>query len=219
MTLILLASLYKATLETLYMTFASLVLSGILGFGIGILLFITSDGGFYKNKLLHRLSDFVVNLFRAIPFILILILFMPLAKLLTGSVLGVHAAIPSLVIAASPFYARLCVIAFLEVDKGTFEAARAMGASNWQMIYKILLPESMPALLAGLVVTAINLISYTAMAGAIGSGGLGYLAYQYGFARRNYPLLFTATLLIVLIVLLLQALGDRWVKYIDKRKS
>ena len=142
---------------------------------------------------------------------------MPLTKILTGSILGAKAALPSLIFSATPFYARMCVIAFTEVDKGTIEASKSMGATNNQIIWKILLPESMPALVSGIAVTGISLVSYTAMAGAIGAGGLGNLAYLYGFARRNNAVLYSATAIIVLIVFAIQLAGDTIVRRIDKR--
>lgn len=206
-----------AFIETLYMSFASLILAVMIGMAIGILLYCTQSGGLYENKVINRIVDVLVNVLRAVPFIILLIIIIPLTKFLVGTMLGASAAIPSLVFAASPFYARLCVIAFTEVDKGTIEASKAMGASKAQIIFKVLLPESLPALVSGICVTAINLISYTAMAGAIGSGGLGNLAYMYGFARRSNAILYTATILIVLLVFTIQGLGDRIVKKIDKR--
>ncbi len=209
--------LFTAFQETIYMSSISLLFSIILGLIIGIILFVTTSQGLIENKLINKVADLLVNILRAIPFIILMILLIPVAKALTGSMLGASAALPSLIFAASPFYARLCCIAFMEVDKGTIEASKAMGASNWQIITKVLLPESFPALVSGACVTAISLISYTAMAGAIGSGGLGNLAYQYGFVRRNNAILFTATAIITIIVLALQWLADYLAARIDKR--
>ncbi|MCI5773318.1 MAG: ABC transporter permease [Erysipelotrichaceae bacterium] len=209
--------IFVAFKETIYMSSVSLIFSIIFGLIIGIILFATASQGLIENKFINKTADLIVNVLRAIPFIILMIILIPLAKAITGSMLGASAALPSLIFAASPFYARLCCIAFMEVDKGTIEASKAMGASNWQIIYKVLLPESLPALVSGACVTAISLISYTAMAGAIGSGGLGYIAYQYGFARRNNAVLFTATAIITVIVLLLQWLADYLSARIDKR--
>lgn len=206
-----------AVFETLYMTFFSLFFATIFGLLIGILLFCTSSQGLFKNKLLNTVMDVLVNVFRAIPFIILLFLVIPVARIFAGTILGAKAAIPSLVFAASPFFARMCVIAFMEVDKGTIEACKAMGASNLDIIFKVLLPESLPALISGVTVTGISLVSYTAMAGAIGAGGLGNLAYLYGFARRNNAILYTATFVIIIIVYCIQWLGDYIVKKIDKR--
>ena len=209
--------LIEAFIETLYMSTVSLVMACILGFIIGIFLYITQTGGLYENKILNKITDMIVNILRAIPFIILMFLVMPLTKILVGSILGASAALPALIISAIPFYARLCVIAFTEVDKGTIEASKAMGASNLQIIYKILLPESMPALISGVAVTAISLISYTAMAGAIGSGGLGNLAYLYGWVRRNNLVLYSSTFIIVILVFVIQSIGDYIVKKLDKR--
>ena len=203
--------------ETLYMSIVSLVFASIIGLLIGILLYVSQTGGLYQNKVINKITDFIVNTLRAIPFIILMILVMPYTKMIVGTILGASAAIPSLIIAAVPFYARLCIIAFTEVDKGTIEASKAMGATNLQIIYKVLLPDSLPALVSGISVTGISLISYTAMAGAIGAGGLGNLAYLYGWVRRNNAVLYTATLIILIIVLIIQGLGDYIVKKIDKR--
>ena len=149
--------------------------------------------------------------------IILLIILIPFTRALVGTILGATAALPSLIFASAPFFARLCVTAFLDVDKGTIEASRSMGATNWQIITKVLLPEALPAIVSGIAVTAISLIGYTAMAGAIGAGGLGDLAYVYGFSRRNNPVLYTSTAIIVLIVFAIQWIGDAVVKRIDKR--
>ena len=203
--------------ETVYMTFYSLAFAVLFGLAIGVLLYCTQTGSLFENKIVNRISDMVVNILRAIPFIILLILCLPLATFLTGTMLGATAALPSLILAATPFYARMCVIAFTEVDKGTIEASKSMGASNWQIITKVLLPESMPALVSGITVTGITLVSYTAMAGTIGAGGLGNLAYLYGFARRNNAVLYTSTFIVVCIVFAIQWIGDFAVKHIDKR--
>ena len=203
--------------ETVFMTLVSLLFATILGLLIGILLYCTQSGGLLENKILNRIVDVIVNVLRAIPFMILLILLIPLTRAIVGSMLGAKAALPPLIAAATPFYARMCVIAFQEVDKGTIEASKAMGASRAQIIFKVLLPESLPAIVSGIAVTGISLVGYTAMAGAIGAGGLGNLAYMYGFARRNDAVLYTATVIIVLIVFAIQWAGDAIVKKIDKR--
>jgi len=212
-----LEQLLEAVWETVYMTFVSVLFAGIIGLFIGILLFCTSSSGLFRNTVLNKIMDVIVNVLRAVPFIILLILIIPLTKLLVGTSLGAKAALPSLTLAAAPFYARLCMIAFMEVDKGTIEASRSMGATNLQIITKVLIPEALPALISGITVTAISLISYTAMAGAIGAGGLGNLAYMYGFARRNNAVLYTSTVIIVLIVFAVQWTGDTIEKKTDKR--
>ncbi|MFV0425176.1 MAG: methionine ABC transporter permease [Bacilli bacterium] len=207
----------EALQETLYMSFVSLFFTVIIGLATGIVLYSTRTNGLYENKFINKAIDFIVNVLRAIPFIILMFLIIPFTKLLTGSMLGVNAALPSLIIAASPFYARLCVLAFMEVDKGVIEATKAMGATNFQIIRKVIIPEAKPALVSGIGVCAISLISYTAMAGAIGSGGLGNLAYLYGLARRNDAVLYIATILVIAIVFTVQGLNDLVVKKIDKR--
>lgn len=209
--------LIQAVWETVYMTFVSLFFAAIFGLLIGILLYCTQTGGLLQNKVLNRIVDIIVNVLRAIPFLILLILLIPLTRALVGTMLGAKAALPPLIFASTPFFARMCVIAFQDVDKGTIEAAKAMGASNSQIIFKVLLPESMPAIVSGIAVTGISLVGYTAMAGAIGAGGLGNLAYMYGFARRNDAILYSSTVIIVLIVFVIQWVGDAVVKKIDKR--
>ncbi len=209
--------LLTAVWETVFMTFVSLFFASIFGLMIGILLYCTQTGGLFQNRIVNRITDVIVNVLRAIPFLILLILLIPLTRALVGSMLGAKAALPPLIVASTPFYARMCVIAFQEVDKGTIEASKAMGASNTQIIRKVLLPEALPAIVSGIAVTGISLVGYTAMAGAIGAGGLGNLAYMYGFARRNEAVLYTSTVIIVLIVFAIQWAGDAIVRKIDKR--
>lgn len=209
--------LLQAVWETVFMTFVSLFFATVFGLLIGILLYCTQTGGLLQNRILNRIVDVIVNVLRAIPFLILLILLIPLTRALVGTMLGARAALPPLIFASTPFFARMCVIAFQDVDKGTIEAAKAMGASNGQIIFKVLLPESMPAIVSGIAVTGISLVGYTAMAGAIGAGGLGNLAYMYGFARRNDAILYSSTVIIVLIVFVIQWIGDAIVKKIDKR--
>lgn len=207
----------EATKETIFMTVGSLFVSVILGLFIGILLYITQEEGLYPNKIVNKLLNVVVNILRAIPFIILLILVVPFTKLLVGTMLGAKAALPSLILSSAPFYARMCMIALTEVDRGTVEASKAMGASNFQIMTKVLIPEAKPALLSSITVMGVSLVGYTAMAGAIGAGGLGNLAYLYGFARRNDAVLYIATALVVIIVFVIQGIGDYIVKRVDKR--
>jgi D-methionine transport system permease protein len=146
-----------------------------------------------------------------------MILLFPIVKSLIGTMLGPSAAIPALVLSAAPFYARLVAIAFREVDSGVLEASTAMGATQFQIIYKVLIPESLPALISGVTVTTITMIGFTAMAGAVGAGGLGTLAYQAGFMGNDYPVIMLATILILVIVFIIQGIGDLCVKLLDKR--
>lgn len=203
--------------ETLYMTFFSLVVAVVLGMILGIILYMTQDDGLYPNKIINRVLDFIVNLLRAVPFIILIFILLPLTTLLVGTMLGAKAALPALIISSAPFYARMCMIALNEVDKGTIEASKAMGASNLQIITKILFPEAKPALISSITVMGISLVGYTAMAGCIGAGGLGNLAYMYGFARRNMAVMYTATFFVLVIVFVIQGIGDYVVKKVDKR--
>ena len=210
-------ALINAVNETLYMTSISFVFSIFIGLFIGVLLYLTSSDGLYSNKIINKIMDMIINVLRAIPFAILIIILFDLATLLTGSMLGATAALPALIIAASPVYARMCVIAFIEVDKGTIEASKSMGSSNFEIIFKVLIPEASVALVSSASVLAISLISYTAIAGVIGSGGLGNYAYLYGFSRGNNAVLYTSTFLIVVIVFVVQFVSDYVIKKIDKR--
>ena len=203
--------------ETLFMTFFSLLIAVVLGFGPGIILYVTKDDGLYPNKIINRILDFIVNLLRAVPFIILIIILLPVTIFLVGTMLGAKAALPALIISSAPFYARMCMIALSEVDKGTIEASKAMGASHLQIITKVLIPEAKPALISSITVMGISLVGYTAMAGCIGAGGLGNVAYMYGYARQNMVVMYTATFFVLVIVFIIQGIGDYVVKRIDKR--
>ncbi len=206
-----------ATNETLYMTGISVIATFILGIILGLLLFLTSKGNIWESKALNSFIAAVVNIFRSIPFIILIILLIPFTKTIVGTILGANAALPALIIGAAPFYARMVEIALREIDKGVIEAAKSMGATTTTIITKVLLPESMPALVSGITVTAIALVGYTAMAGVIGAGGLGNLAYLEGFQRGNNDVTFIATILILIIVFILQFIGDIVTSKLDKR--
>ena len=207
----------EKTIETLIMTFESLIAVFLLGLFLGLLLYITSNSKGIFGRGFYTVVTAIVNIFRAIPFIILIVLLIPFTKSLIGTIIGVQASIPALIISAAPFYARLVEIGLREVDKGVIEAARAMGAKRITIITKVLIPESLPAIVSGLTVTAIALVGATAMAGVIGAGGLGNLAYLDGFQRNNSTLTFVATVLILVIVFAIQILGDTLVKKIDKR--
>ncbi|MEG7475616.1 methionine ABC transporter permease [Serratia marcescens] len=209
--------LWDATWETLYMTgIAGLATLG-LGIVLGVLLFLTSKGQLWQNRAVYSLISVLVNVFRSIPFIILIVLLIPFTKSLIGTILGADAALPALIVGAAPFYARLVEIALREVDKGVIEAARSMGAKNRTLIFRVLLPESSPALVSGITVTLIALVSYTAMAGVIGAGGLGNLAYLEGFQRNHSDVTLVATLTILLIVFVIQFIGDTLTRTLDKR--
>ncbi|WP_313892913.1 methionine ABC transporter permease [Psychrobacillus sp.] len=209
--------MWEATIETLYMTAISTLLTFVIGLALGLLLFLTSPHQAWANRLANVLTGAFVNIFRSIPFIILIILLIPLTKFLVGTMRGPDAAFPALVIGAAPFYARMVLIALREIDKGVLEAAKSMGAKTKTIIWKVLLPESMPALVSGITVTCIALVGYTAMAGIIGAGGLGTLAYLDGFQRTQGDVTFVATVLILIIVFIIQWIGDWITMKVDKR--
>lgn len=203
--------------ETLFMTIVSLAVAVVVGYVLGIVLYLTKEDGLYPNKIINKILGFIVNLFRSIPFIILILSMIPITYFLVGTMLGAKAALPALIVSSAPFYARMCMVAFNEVDKGTIEASKAMGASHYQIITKVLFPESKPALISSMTVMAISLVGYTAMAGCIGAGGLGYFAYTYGAVRDNMTVMYTATFLILVIVFIIQGIGDYVVRKVDKR--
>lgn len=203
--------------ETLFMTFVSLIFAVIIGLILGIAIYLTQEDSLYPNKPVNKVLNLIVNILRAIPYIISLMIIVPLTTALVGSMIGAKAALPSLILSSAPFYGRMVMIALNEVDSGTIEASKAMGASNFQIITKVLIPEAKPALISSVTVMAISLVGYTAMAGAIGAGGLGNLAYLYGMARNNNYIMYTATILILIIVFIIQIIGDYFVRKLDKR--
>ena len=209
--------LLAATQETLYMTALSGAATFVLGIALGLALFLTARGGLFQNRALYSAISLVVNIFRSIPFIILIVLLIPFTKAMVGTILGANAALPALIVGAAPFYARLVEIALREVDKGVIEATRSMGARLSTLIFRVLLPESSPALVSGITVTLIALVSYSAMAGVIGAGGLGNLAYLEGFQRNHSDVTLVATVTILLIVFIIQLCGDVITSLLDKR--
>jgi len=210
-------NMQQATLDTLFMTFFSMVLVVVIGLLLGLALYSLGRKQTAGANIFYNVVSIISNAFRSTPFMILMVLIIPFTTLLVGSFLGAKAAIPALVLSAAPFYARMVEIAFREVNPGVIEAAEAMGASYWEIIYKIVIPESVPALISGLTVTTISMIGYTAMAGAIGAGGLGALAWQEGFQRGNYTVTLVATVIILIIVVIIQGIGDFLAKATDKR--
>lgn len=209
--------LLAATQETLYMTALSGVATFVLGIALGLALFLTARGGLFHNRAVYSAISLMVNIFRSIPFIILIVLLIPFTKAMVGTILGANAALPALIVGAAPFYARLVEIALREVDKGVIEATRSMGARLSTLIFRVLLPESSPALVSGITVTLIALVSYSAMAGVIGAGGLGNLAYLEGFQRNHSDVTLVATVTILLIVFIIQLCGDVITSLLDKR--
>ena len=209
--------LWAATQETLYMTALSGVATFVLGIVLGLALFLTARGGLFQNRTVYSVISVVVNVFRSIPFIILIVLLIPFTKTIVGTILGANAALPALIVGAAPFYARLVEIALREVDKGVIEATRSMGARLSTLVFRVLLPESSPALVSGITVTLIALVSYSAMAGVIGAGGLGNLAYLEGFQRNHGDVTLVATVTILIIVFIIQFCGDAMTSLLDKR--
>ncbi|WP_174728417.1 methionine ABC transporter permease [Mesobacillus harenae] len=209
--------MWEATRETLYMASISVVATFIFGIILGLLLFLTSKGNIWENKPVNFIVSSFVNIFRSIPFIILIVLLIPFTKIVIGTMIGENAALPALIIGAAPFYARMVEIGLREIDKGVIEASRSMGAKTTTIIWKVLIPESMPALVSGITVTAIALVSYTAMAGVIGAGGLGNLAFLEGFQRGRNDVTLMATIIILVIVFIIQYIGDTITSKLDKR--
>ncbi len=206
-----------ATGDTLLMLAGSLPLTLLIGLPLGVLLFLTGPRQIGHKPVLHGALAFVVNLLRSVPFIILMIAMIPLTLAVMGTSLGVRGAILPLVVGAAPFYARLVETALREVDRGVIEASLAMGATTRQLVWRVLLPEALPGLIAGATVTTIALIGFTAMGGAIGSGGLGDLAYRDGYLRSHTDVAVVTVALLLILVQLLQTLGDRWVARISRR--
>ena len=209
--------MWEATVETLFMTGTSVIAVFVFGIALGLILFLTSKGNLWENKLVYGLVGAYVNIFRSIPFIILIVLLIPFTKLVVGSMIGAKAALPALIIGTAPFYARMVEIALREIDKGVIEAAKAMGAKTSTIIWKVLLPESMPAIVSGITVTTIALLGSTAVAGVVGAGGLGNLAYLEGFSRGQDDVTLVATVIILIIVFIVQYIGDNVTAKIDKR--
>ncbi|MCU5745919.1 ABC transporter permease [Staphylococcus sp. SQ8-PEA] len=208
---------WVATVETLYMTIVSTIFAFILGLILGILLFLSARSSSPLARVFYSIVSFIVNLFRAIPFIILILILIPFTSLVLGTISGPTGALPALIIGSAPFYARLVEIGFKEIDKGVIEAAWSMGASTLTVVRKVLLPEALPALVSGITVTAIALVGSTAIAGVIGAGGLGNLAYLTGFTRNQNDVILVSTVFILIIVFIIQFIGDWLTNKIDKR--
>ena len=207
----------RATGETLEMLGGSLALTLLLGLPLGLLLYLSGPGRLRANRVVYALLSLAVNGLRSIPFVILLILMIPLTVVLVGTSLGVAGAIPPLVVGAAPFYARLVESALREVDDGVVEASQAMGASDLQIVTGALLPEAAPGLVAGATVTAVALVSYTAMAGVVGAGGLGDLAIRFGYQRFQTDVMVVTVALLIVLVQGLQMAGDRLVARFSRR--
>lgn len=200
--------LYKATLETLYMSLVSTILAFIIGLGLAVILILTKKGGLAQNIAIYRTLDIIVNTLRSFPFIILMIVLFPLTKLIIGTSIGTSAAIVPLTIGSAPFIARLIEAAMLEVDKGVIEAAMSFGASRFQIIFKVQLREALPAIINALTLTLIMIIGFSAMAGTVGGGGLGDVAVRYGYQRFKPDVMIYTVIILILLVQIIQSLGD-----------
>ena len=209
----------NATLETLYMTVASTLFAYVLGLPLGILLTVTDKNGLKPNRVLYTAIGTVVNVLRSVPFLILIVLLIPVTRAVIGTFIGSTATIFPLTVAAAPYVARLVESSLKEVDGGTIEAARSMGASNLRIVWKVLLPEAMPSLLVGFSIAITTILGYSAMAGFIGGGGLGYVAQHYGVYRYNVKIMLIAVAILIVIVQGLQAFGTFLAKKTDKRKK
>ncbi len=207
-----------ATWETIYMVAISTFLSYVFGLPLGVILVTTTEGHILENKWTNQVLGSIVNAFRSIPFIIFLILIIPLTRLIVGTSIGTIASIVPLTLAAIPFVARLVETSLKEIEWGLVEAALSMGASAWQIITKVLLPEALPSLNLGVAITTINLVGYSAMAGIVGGGGLGTLAYYYGYQRYENGIMWITVIVLVVLVQLVQMLGDGMAAKVSNRR-
>lgn len=209
--------IFDSFVETLIMVAVSSVIGTALGLPLGILLFVTDPKGFLPMPALNVSLGAVVNALRSIPFIILLVAIIPFTRLVVGSSIGTAAALVPLTISVAPFIARIVETSLREVDKGLVEAAQAMGATNMQIITKVLLPEAMPGILAGLTIAVISLIGYSAMAGVVGGGGLGDLGIRYGYQRFMPEVMWPVVIILIILVQGLQSIGDRLVRKLSHR--
>lgn len=210
--------LIKSFWETGYMVIASTVLASLIGIPLGIILTVTRNGHILPNAVINSVLGVIVNATRSTPFIILMVAIIPLTRMLVGSSIGTTAAIVPLTISAAPFIARVIESSLLEIDHGVIEAAQSMGASPMQIIYKVLLPESLHSIVLGITLAVIALIGYSAMAGVLGGGGLGDLAIRYGYQRFQPDVMIVTVVILILMVQLIQFIGDTFSKKLNKTK-
>jgi D-methionine transport system permease protein len=209
--------LWKATTDTLLMVSVTMLSAVVLGTPLGVVLFVSAAGGLYPRPLLNRLTSYLVNVLRSFPFIILLVLLIPFSRWVVGTSIGPKAAAVALSFAVIPYFARLVEQNLRDVPKGVIDMARACGASGYQMVFKVLLPEAMPGLMGSLTVTATGFIAYSAVAGAVGAGGLGDLAIRYGYYRFETAVMIWCVIIMFILVQLTQYLGNWLVARVDKR--
>ncbi|QKL00068.1 methionine ABC transporter permease MetI [Pseudomonas sp. NY5710] len=209
--------LLEGLLDTLLMVGVSSLIALLLGVPLALLLVTSGKGGIFEAALLNRVLGAFVNLFRSIPFLILMVALIPFTRLVVGTTYGVWAAVVPLTIAATPFFARIAEVSLREVDHGLVEAAQAMGCRRWHIVWHVLLPEALPGIVGGFTITLVTLINSSAMAGAIGAGGLGDIAYRYGYQRFDSQIMLTVIATLVALVALIQLGGDRLAKSLNKR--
>ena len=209
--------LWEGTLDTIYMTLVSTFFSYVFGMIMAVILVITRADGIRPHPVIFRVLDVIVNLTRSFPFLILMIAIIPFTRWLVGTTIGNNATVVPLVVAAAPFVARLIEQSLLEVDRGVIEAAQSMGASTWQLIWKVFIPEATPSLINGSAIAATTILGYSAMSGAVGGGGLGKLAIMYGYNRDQNDIMFATVVLLIIIVQLLQSFGDWATRRSDRR--
>lgn len=212
-----LALVGQGFLETIYMTVISTVLAYVIGLPLGLILVVTDKDGIHPIPWLNSLLGMIINFIRSIPFLILLIALMPFTKAVVGTVIGSKAAIVGLWVAAAPFIARMVESSLKEVEIGVIEAAQSMGASPFQIMTKVLLPEAKPSLLVGAAISITTILGYSAMAGIVGAGGLGAIAINYGYYRKQSDIMYLMVILMAIIVLVFQELGMRISKRTDRR--
>lgn len=210
-------ALWQAFLDTLYMVGISAAIVWLAGIPLAVLLVTTARGQIFEAPLINRVLGSIVNGFRATPFIILLVALIPLTRLLTGTTIGVWAAIVPITISATPFFARIAEVSLREVSPGVIEAAQAMGCQKRHIIFNVLLPEAMPSIIGGFTITLVAMISASAMAGAIGAGGLGDLAIRYGYQRYDTTVMVAVIAILIALVSVIQFAGDRYVYYLKHR--
>lgn len=210
--------LLTGTTDTLIMVGVSAILAFLIGMPIALILVSTADFGIYPSKKINQSLGWIINITRSVPFLILMVALIPFTRWIVGTSYGVLAAIVPLTIAAIPFFARIAEVSLREVDQGLIEAAQAMGCNRKQILWHVLLPEALPGIIAGFTVTIVTMISSSAIAGAIGAGGLGDIAYRYGYQRFDMQVMLAVILVLIVLVMLVQTIGDNIAKQLDKRK-
>lgn len=210
--------LLTGTTDTLIMVGVSAILAFLIGLPIALILVSTADFGIYPSKKINQSLGWVINITRSVPFLILMVALIPFTRWIVGTSYGVLAAIVPLTIAAIPFFARIAEVSLREVDQGLIEAAQAIGCNRKQILWHVLLPEALPGIVAGFTVTIVTMISSSAIAGAIGAGGLGDIAYRYGYQRFDMQVMLAVILVLIVLVMLVQTTGDNIAKQLDKRK-